>query len=372
MDYTGTLHTLSLHPPGKPDGLAPHPVSQFRKLSLTNSSLGDTLIYLDSPLTPLQPIRVPSATLLSSGSSILTQYLTSPTYQHRILRRKKLLKNGLPLGVRFVIDLSPPVEGEDAVEVTERLWCPDNVRRWKTNPLMRPARYQEVDVGKDNQDAMMGLPKPTLENELSEFFESTWGKKSVKRAPIGGENGGSSMHYEPEQEVVSKDAAMTEMPLQPSPPSIPYDNCVIKGSVFACDTTTQKTGMAEVEAEISDSGDCNDGLFEVQLKREVKEEQDATTTMKSTVDSDELRLPPAYSSARHIAALERVIGVLMGIDPHIFSATMWYTVYKVAETLDLGSKVCGDTFLRQYLVHPSGRVTICYYIPLLLRLKCNL
>jgi len=52
-----------------------------------------------------------------------------PTNQHRVLRRRGLVNN-LPEGIKYVLDLTPPVEGEDAVYLMTELCCSLGVRRW--------------------------------------------------------------------------------------------------------------------------------------------------------------------------------------------------------------------------------------------------
>lgn len=53
----------------------------------------------------------------------------SPSAQFRTLRRRKLLK-GLPPNVKYVIDLTPPSEGDEAVYLTTLLSCSEGVRLW--------------------------------------------------------------------------------------------------------------------------------------------------------------------------------------------------------------------------------------------------
>lgn len=52
-----------------------------------------------------------------------------PTNQHRVLRRRGLV-NKLPEGIKYVLDLTPPGEGEDAVYLMTELCCSIGVRRW--------------------------------------------------------------------------------------------------------------------------------------------------------------------------------------------------------------------------------------------------
>lgn len=37
------------------------------------------------------------------------------------------------MGIKFVVDLSPPEEGDEAVEMIEKLWCPNEILLWKSN-----------------------------------------------------------------------------------------------------------------------------------------------------------------------------------------------------------------------------------------------
>lgn len=92
----------------------------------------DTLIYLSPISSPSPPLRCSSQKLLATGSPVFEKLL-GPTCQFRLLRRKNLLKLGLPMGIKFVVDLSPPEEGDEAVEMIEKLWCPDEILSWKSS-----------------------------------------------------------------------------------------------------------------------------------------------------------------------------------------------------------------------------------------------
>lgn len=110
----------------------------------------DTLIYLSPISAPSPPLRCSSRKLLAAGSPVFEKLL-GPTCQFRLLRRKNLLKLGLPMGIKFVVDLSPPEEGDEAVEMIEKLWCPDEVLSWKSHlegyvEPDDPDVYQEQDM----------------------------------------------------------------------------------------------------------------------------------------------------------------------------------------------------------------------------------
>lgn len=104
---------------------------------------GDTHLYIDPPARqPEQdslsyqryigrygnPIVMQSSKLLALDSSYFNKCFGS-TYQHRIIRRRGLV-NKLPNHIKYVIDLTPPAEGEDAVYLTAELCCSETVRKW--------------------------------------------------------------------------------------------------------------------------------------------------------------------------------------------------------------------------------------------------
>jgi len=109
---------------------------------------GDTLVYIDAP--PKQadqdaatylmiqahfalPFRMSSQTLRSVGSAYL-EGLLGPTTQFRVLRRRNLLGK-LPQNIKFVIDLTPSTDEDDAIISLMRLSCPMGVRQWGLSAL---------------------------------------------------------------------------------------------------------------------------------------------------------------------------------------------------------------------------------------------
>lgn len=104
---------------------------------------GDTWIFIDAaPKQPEQdqvdyehyvkrcsaPIRLKKTTLMKLDSPIINSAF-GPTSQYRLLRRRKLVDR-LPQGIKHVIDLTPPNEGEDAVWLISSLSCSEGVRWW--------------------------------------------------------------------------------------------------------------------------------------------------------------------------------------------------------------------------------------------------
>ncbi|MCJ1252253.1 hypothetical protein MMC24_000057 [Lignoscripta atroalba] len=113
------------------------------ELPLLQDPTGDTYIYIDPP--PRQPeqdynsyqrsaarnaapLRVHKQKFLALNSSFFEKAF-GYTAQHRILRRRGLVGK-LPPGVKYVLDLTPPTEGEEAVYITTQLCCSEGVRKW--------------------------------------------------------------------------------------------------------------------------------------------------------------------------------------------------------------------------------------------------
>ncbi|KAK7403123.1 hypothetical protein QQX98_011113 [Neonectria punicea] len=110
---------------------------------------GDTLVFIDFPnpskasrnkadcngiAYKSQEFRVHSENLLETKSSKFIEML-GPTYQFRVLRRRKLV-NKLPTGVKYVLDLTPPSEGDELVfQMTELSLTPGIIKWWSSSML---------------------------------------------------------------------------------------------------------------------------------------------------------------------------------------------------------------------------------------------
>lgn len=110
---------------------------------------GDTLVFIDYPEIKRryseqtdcygiryssQKFRVHSEKLLATGSAKFAEML-NPTYQFRVQRRKKLTKS-LPEGIKYVLDLTPPSEGDDLVfQMTQLSLTPGIIKWWAANDL---------------------------------------------------------------------------------------------------------------------------------------------------------------------------------------------------------------------------------------------
>lgn len=104
---------------------------------------GDTWVFIDpSSQQPEQtdhmyqayvqryekPLTIRSATLRQLRSSFFNERLGS-SFQYRAIRRRGLM-NRLPSQIKYVLDLTPPTEGDEAAWLMSELCCVEGVRNW--------------------------------------------------------------------------------------------------------------------------------------------------------------------------------------------------------------------------------------------------
>lgn len=105
---------------------------------------GDTLVYIDPP--PENTCRKPSCSsttthrvhsekLLSTGSAYLTR-LFHPRWQKRVAKQRGFHQGSLPQGIKYLLDLTPPILEEDAVILLTEVSCPSGIRTWASQTLL--------------------------------------------------------------------------------------------------------------------------------------------------------------------------------------------------------------------------------------------
>lgn len=113
------------------------------ELPLISDPHGDTFVFIDPPdRQPEQddesyqryiarykmPMLMKKDVFMRLGSSYFEKAFGA-TNQHRVVRRRGLLGK-LPDHIKYVLDLTPPTEGDQAVYLTTELCCSDGVRKW--------------------------------------------------------------------------------------------------------------------------------------------------------------------------------------------------------------------------------------------------
>ncbi|KAK4693200.1 hypothetical protein P7C71_g4158, partial [Lecanoromycetidae sp. Uapishka_2] len=113
------------------------------ELPLVHQPGGDTWVFIDPP--PMQPEqdqldyaryikRYEKPILVKKDSltkhSQIFEKAFEPTAQFRVVRRRNLVKALRESNIKYVIDLTPPSEGEEAVYLMTELCCSEGVRLW--------------------------------------------------------------------------------------------------------------------------------------------------------------------------------------------------------------------------------------------------
>ena len=151
-----------------------------RGIEISRSLLeaGDTLVYikfpsdellLDAAGTPIskKPHRVHSSKLLATGSTKFQELLENEIKQRRMRARYGFTnKMALPPGIQYVLDLTPPDEGDDAVILLEELTCSPGICHWYTSELRCGCHHDRVG-GKDE------MPQLFLDEESDDQKANT-------------------------------------------------------------------------------------------------------------------------------------------------------------------------------------------------------
>ena len=164
------------------------------ELPPVNDPMGDTLIYIDPPQRqPEQdeydyeqyikrytlPMRMKKHTLTRYSPGLAK--LFGPTQQYRFRRRRKLA-NELPANVKYVIDLTPPSEGEDAVFLTTELCCSEGVRLWfQSNQIWNVSKT--LVEGAEEYSSVSPLLYLTQQQRISKPTE--WKESGGLKVPVG-------------------------------------------------------------------------------------------------------------------------------------------------------------------------------------------
>ncbi|KAL7899439.1 hypothetical protein HDV63DRAFT_373251 [Trichoderma sp. SZMC 28014] len=166
---------------------------------------GDTLVFIDYPEIgrrhseqtdcygikySSQRFRVHSEKLLATGSAKFAEML-NPTYQFRVQRRKKLTKS-LPEGVKYVLDLTPPSEGDDLVfQMTQLSLTPGIIKWWAANDLHKVTSW--LVTGHDDICSCGQRPIPRWGVPKEEGKEKTQ-TQNVSEEPIPNDDSNNHNH----------------------------------------------------------------------------------------------------------------------------------------------------------------------------------
>ncbi len=221
-----------------------------------------------------------SSRLLATGSKIFAKLL-SPTNQYRMLRKKKLVGN-LPTSIKYVLDLTPPDEGDEAVQLTSELSCSLGVRLWYTAAQRCGISHNLVG----GEDEIMDPRNVT-----------SYG------VPIAG-----AMPNVPEIDT-SSHGSISDQDVNDNPPSSSWESLESKRQ----------------KREIADA---------VRMSLEELSKSKAKTAGKIDI----LNVPD-YCPIRHRAGIGRLLRVLEGKDPGLDSAPKVWTLFVLAKYFDCTAAV---------------------------------
>lgn len=238
---------------------------------------------------------VNSENLLKTGSKVFARLLSEPE-QARIRRRKGYTEDGdLPKGVKYVLDLTPPDEGDEAVELISELSCSLGLRQWYSAALRCHVSNRLVG-GED--DAY----RPTTPNLDQTEIQS---KDENSDPPI---------------QVVS------DVATAPAPAPDPRPQPLFEFS--SASTLRQQNDERRLNQVIEKS---KAEFFETTLADRAYSNQASTRQLPRDVREKDI---PEYCPVRHRTGIERLLYCIEGNDPGLDSAPKVWTLFVLAKYFD--------------------------------------
>ncbi len=314
---------------------------------------GDTLVFIDYPGNrnaydasgfPLKKThRVHSDNLLATGSKVFTKLL-SEWEQHKARRRKGYLRD-LPPGVKFILDLTPPGEGEEALDLTTNLSCSPGVLKWKEVAMLhgvppslvggkdevmisqgqglsdeQPPIFSDTSLSEcgDVTEIIPDLPAPPVRHE-----SISSGKKPSTNAsnlpPIPHDPGSTSsttMESQQDPQFIREGTSGQHLV------SYPWGENTRTQVEVPADSTTVPTLFHNMRDRITEQTSGVDK---------------GSDHFKGQPDDEEKLLD--YCPIRHRAGIERLLQVIEGKSPRLDSAPKVWTLVMLAKHFDCTSAV---------------------------------
>jgi hypothetical protein len=289
-------------------------------LAILSAADADTLVYLGTP--PQQADqddkayarirnhyakfrKIHSENVLSSGSAKL-ELLLGPTSQFRTerrLRNEGVLPGGKPDDIKYLLDLRPPSEGEDAIFLLTRLSCSAGILTW----FKAQKKYDIPKTMVCGQDDASSLSTHLNHAARTRKQSEPW-KKTKKPVFVQKSQGQSSVSRPAANDDSSRDTDLKRSRVGnwegvfPASPAVAND--------------------------LSDEGDeghaaADDGS----AKETSKVSLDETA---GGMAAEEVDVQPEYSQLRHWSAIERLLHAIEGRDPMLDSAPKLWTFSAVA------------------------------------------
>jgi len=282
---------------------------------------GDTLVVLKYPNGqraydaygfPLSEVhRVHSEKFLATGSKFFKEKLESEWLNHWAAKKARAFTR-IPDGIKYFIDMTPPEEGDDAIELTSSLSCSPGVRYWFT-AQSRLGVARNLVAGRDETT----MPRDAVSLPTSP-------KKSTRNNDTVDQNSG--------QQGSELSAAVTS---------------IIDGQT----TGDQYRGVIP-DQDRNGLRVPGDGAHEVQVKPDGTIEDDlaaATEKLKVEYLVEEVL---DYCPIRHRACIERLLQVIEGKEPRLDSAPKVWTLAVLSKYFD-----CESTVVSPYSIIPVNKST---------------
>lgn len=279
---------------------------------------GDTLVHIKYPGNSLlydptgfqltsKAHRVHSQKLLATGSQKFRDLLLDDWKQHRMRKAKGYRnKEALPPGIEYILDLTPPDEGDEAVELISDLSCSPGIRHWYLAE-QRCGVHRSLVGGKDE------VAKSTIEqetdNEIANVFAPSMFRASSETQTTTSTEGQNPQSIIP---ASSEQERQNETNLQR----------VLKRSM--------DEAIAAPKAHMQFDPDAKDRLLKVE---EIQE----------------------YCPIRHRAGIERLLQVIEGKDPRLDSAPKVWTLFAIAKYFNC-TEVVRDFIVSWMLADPNCQI----------------
>ncbi|MCJ1451457.1 hypothetical protein MMC28_001794 [Mycoblastus sanguinarius] len=333
------------------------------ELPLFHDSHGDTYLYIDPPeMQPeqdyldyelyvkryKQPILVKKEALVALNSPFFEKAF-GPTAQFRLLRRRKLVDK-LPPHVKYVIDLTPPSEGEEAVYLTTLLCCSEGVRLW----------YQSSEIWKVSKILVGGQeeyssirPKyvsiPIQQStqaisQLANLLGQTANMPAISEPSEGADTGPSN----------AVDFSLCGKPRQSAEKKKKNKPLILEKANEALNKWTSGNWTSVRFSPYPKSNQSAKTAKPTTPSFLQGPEGSATRNVPKSSAIMHKRIPLEYTPVRHRSAIERVLAAIQGADPKLDSAPKMWTTFAVAKYFEITNSPLTDYIIRWLRAYPNS------------------
>ena len=255
-----------------------------------------------------RPHKIHSENLIKLGSAKFTELLgaTSQFRTERRLRNEGFLPGGKPSGIKYLLDLRPPTEDDEASFLLTDLSCSGGVLTW----FKAQEKYgipQTIVCGQDDSSL---LPIPTSDSSIARKQPKARKKKSPPVADTGLSTSDSQAKSRPDQSKEPQQSRISNWEgVFPKAP-VPDDEAVF------------------IKFPSDDNGNVSSGQESPRTSPNAA--TNAATTQGPEIQRD-------YSQLRHYSAIERLLHAIEGQDPILDSAPKMWTFFATAKYFDCAS-----------------------------------